>query len=104
MSIERHNGLSEAAPNPDQTIIVAGGAGYIGCVLIPRLLERGYRVRLLERLYFGEEPLAYGHVADAEETGGLRNSVVCHEESIPQMRLIVSGGTAGSEETGPRPD
>src|SRR3954451_7089723 len=58
MSIERHNGLPEAAQNPDQTILVAGGAGYIGCVLIPRLLERGYRVRVLDRLYFGEEPLA----------------------------------------------
>jgi nucleoside-diphosphate-sugar epimerase len=53
----RGNGLSVAAPDPDQTILVAGGAGYIGCVLVPRLLERGYRVRLLDRMYFGEEPL-----------------------------------------------
>src|SRR4051794_8821403 len=58
MSTERHNGLSRTAPDSDQTILVAGGAGYIGCVLIPRLLDRGYRVRLLDRLYFGEEPLA----------------------------------------------
>src|ERR1700680_4143390 len=55
---ERSNGLSPVAPNPDQLILVAGGAGYIGCILIPRLLERGYRVRLLDRLYFGEEALA----------------------------------------------
>src|SRR5690348_12374137 len=53
----RHNGLSPTAPNPDQTILVAGGGGYIGCVLIPRLLDRGYRVRLLDRLYFGEDVL-----------------------------------------------
>jgi nucleoside-diphosphate-sugar epimerase len=52
------NGLGAAAPNPDQTVLVAGGAGYIGCVLVPRLIERGYRVRVLDRLYFGEEPLA----------------------------------------------
>src|SRR3954467_3617717 len=52
------NGLAAAAPNPDQTILVAGGAGYIGCVLVPRLLDRGYRVRVLDRLYFGEEAIA----------------------------------------------
>jgi nucleoside-diphosphate-sugar epimerase len=54
----RHNGLAESPPDPDRTILVAGGAGYIGCVLVPRLLDRGYRVRLLDRLYFGEEALA----------------------------------------------
>jgi nucleoside-diphosphate-sugar epimerase len=54
----RHNGLAPQAPNPDQTILVAGGAGYIGCVLVPRLLARGYRVRVLDRLYFGEDALA----------------------------------------------
>jgi nucleoside-diphosphate-sugar epimerase len=52
------NGLPAAAPDPDQTILVAGGGGYIGCVLVPRLLDRGYHVRVLDRLYFGEETLA----------------------------------------------
>jgi nucleoside-diphosphate-sugar epimerase len=37
---------------------VAGGAGFIGCVLIERLLARGYRVRVLDRLYWGEGPLS----------------------------------------------
>jgi len=54
----RDNGLAPEAPNPDQTILIAGGAGYIGCVLVPRLLDRGYRVRLLDRFYFGEEAIS----------------------------------------------
>ncbi len=55
---ERCNGLAHEAPRPDQTILVAGGAGYIGSVLVPQLLDRGYRVRVLDRLYFGEDSLA----------------------------------------------
>src|SRR3954447_822337 len=54
----RGNGLLERAPIPGQRVLITGGAGYIGCVLTERLLERGYRVRLLDRLYWGEEPLA----------------------------------------------
>jgi nucleoside-diphosphate-sugar epimerase len=55
---ERSNGLAAAAPDPEQTILVAGGAGYVGSVLVPRLLDRGYRVRVLDRLFFGEDGLA----------------------------------------------
>lgn len=35
-------------------VFVAGGAGYIGSVLTPLLLERGHRVTVLDRMYFGD--------------------------------------------------
>ncbi len=54
----RTNGLSPEAPEPGQLILVTGGAGYIGSVLAQRLLERGYRVRILDRLYWGRGPVA----------------------------------------------
>lgn len=40
------------------TILVVGGAGYVGSVLAGELLERGYAVRILDRLYFGEQGLS----------------------------------------------
>lgn len=34
-------------------ILVAGGAGYIGSVMIPQLLERGYEVDVIDLFWFG---------------------------------------------------
>src|ERR1700674_2667381 len=34
-------------------ILVAGGSGYIGSVLIPKLLDRGYEVNVVELFLFG---------------------------------------------------
>jgi nucleoside-diphosphate-sugar epimerase len=54
----RTNGLAPAAPKHGRTVLVTGGGGYIGAVLTRHLLDRGYRVRVLDRLLWGTEPLA----------------------------------------------
>jgi len=36
-------------------VLVVGRAGYVGSVLCRELLDRGYAVRVLDRLYFGED-------------------------------------------------
>jgi len=38
-------------------VLVTGGAGYIGSVLSRILLEKGYKVTCLDRLFFGLEPI-----------------------------------------------
>ena len=39
-------------------VLVTGGAGYKGCVLVPKLLEAGYRVVVYDLMLFGSEGLA----------------------------------------------
>jgi nucleoside-diphosphate-sugar epimerase len=36
-------------------ILVAGGAGYIGSVLVPKLMERGYGVTVVDQCWFGNQ-------------------------------------------------
>jgi nucleoside-diphosphate-sugar epimerase len=44
---------------PDSTtVLVVGGAGYIGSILVRKLLRRGYRVRVLDSLVYGDSAIA----------------------------------------------
>jgi nucleoside-diphosphate-sugar epimerase len=58
-------------------VFVPGGAGYVGAVLVPALLEAGYRVRVLDLYLYGHEPLARvrGHKHLEEVTGDVRDLV-----------------------------
>ena len=43
--------------NKEKRILVTGGAGYIGSILVQRLLESGYKVIILDKLMHGVDPL-----------------------------------------------
>jgi len=42
---------------PTKEVLVTGGAGYVGAVLVPKLLEQGYRVKVLDLYMYGRHVL-----------------------------------------------
>src|ERR1041385_1931030 len=53
-------------------VLVTGGAGYKGCVLVPKLLEAGYQVVVYDLMLFGSEGLpTHPHLQVV--TGDIRN-------------------------------
>ena len=57
------------------TVLVTGGAGYVGSVLVPKLLQAGYYVKVLDLFIYGEHVLSSikGHPRLEEIRGDLRD-------------------------------
>jgi nucleoside-diphosphate-sugar epimerase len=90
--------------NP-RNILVIGGAGYIGSVLVRKLLDQGYRVRVLDRLLYGEEALAelYGRQDFELIQGDFRNveavvRVVQGMSSIVHLGAVVGDPACALDE------
>ncbi|MCK4766331.1 MAG: NAD(P)-dependent oxidoreductase [Candidatus Aminicenantes bacterium] len=66
-------------------ILVAGGAGYIGSVMIPRLLERGYNVDVIDLFWFGN------HLPD--EVGTINKDIFdLKEEDVKDYDQVIFVG------------
>jgi nucleoside-diphosphate-sugar epimerase len=54
----RRNGFVAPSVTPEsKRVLLIGGAGYIGSALVPKLLNAGHRVRLLDAFLYGYEPI-----------------------------------------------
>jgi nucleoside-diphosphate-sugar epimerase len=49
---------STSPPSKIKRVLVLGGAGYLGSTIVPALLSKGYSVRVLDSLLFGDASLA----------------------------------------------
>lgn len=71
-------------------VLVTGGAGYVGSVLVPKLLAAGYRVKVLDLFLFGEHVLddVRGHENLELIKGDIRNRELL-EASFPGCDAII---------------
>ncbi|MEQ9360858.1 MAG: GDP-mannose 4,6-dehydratase, partial [Rhodospirillales bacterium] len=42
-------------PNAFNHVLITGGAGYVGSLLAPQFLARGYKVTVFDIMYYGDD-------------------------------------------------
>ena len=75
MVTDRYEIRPKDSSGTDGTVLVLGGAGYIGSSLVRKLLESGRKVRVVDSLVYGDEPLrgVFGHPNLEMRIGDCRN-------------------------------
>ena len=63
-----------------KNILVTGGAGYVGSLLVPQLLELGYRVTAYDAMYFGDDFLPKGNPKLKTVKGDIRDTAKLAQE------------------------
>ncbi|MEQ9149773.1 MAG: NAD-dependent epimerase/dehydratase family protein, partial [Cytophagales bacterium] len=68
-------------------VFITGGAGYVGAVLVPKLLKNGYAVTVLDLMIYGEDVLP-DHVNLKKIKGDIRN-IELLQDSIPGHDSVI---------------
>jgi nucleoside-diphosphate-sugar epimerase len=76
--------------NSLKTVFVTGGAGYVGAVLVPKLLAQGYRVKVLDLYIYGDHVLdsVKDHPGLEQIKGDLRDRKLL-EQSLPGCDAVI---------------
>jgi nucleoside-diphosphate-sugar epimerase len=73
-----------------KTVLVTGGAGYVGSVLVPKLLQHGYKVKVVDLFLYGVHVLdtVKGHANLELYKGDIRDRGLL-ERSIPGCDAVI---------------
>jgi len=73
-----------------KNVLVTGGAGYVGSVLVPKLLRKGFRVKVLDLYIFGEDVLSSvrGDPGLIEIKGDIRDANLLEKE-LPGIDAVI---------------
>ncbi len=68
-------------------VLVAGGAGYVGCVLVPKLLDAGYEVVVYDLMIFGSAGLCpHPHLTTIQ--GDIRD-IPCLASALKDVHSVI---------------
>ena len=71
-------------------VLVTGGAGYVGAVLVPKLLDKGYQVKVLDLYIYGEHVLeAVKDRPNLEQIKGDIRDRALLEKVIPGIDTVI---------------
>jgi nucleoside-diphosphate-sugar epimerase len=71
-----------------KNVLVTGGAGYVGNVMVPQLLNKGYNVTVYDILYFGKHTLPLSHPNLTVIEGDIRD-IALFEKSVKGMDAVL---------------
>lgn len=76
--------------NEIEKVLVTGGAGYVGAALVPELLAKGYKVKVLDLYLYGEDVLdsVKGHPNLEHVKGDIRDHALL-ESVIPGCNAVI---------------
>ncbi|MGB7541512.1 MAG: NAD-dependent epimerase/dehydratase family protein [Burkholderiales bacterium] len=76
--------------NAIKKVLVTGGAGYVGAVLVPKLLAKGYQVKVLDLYLYGEDVLdsVKGHPNLEQVKGDIRDHMLL-ERVVPGCDAVI---------------
>lgn len=73
-----------------KTVLVTGGAGYVGSVLVPKLIKKGYFVKVIDLYLYGDDVLSSvkGKANLTEIKGDIRDRALLERE-IPGIDVVI---------------